>query len=146
MQLKTTLTRRAGAAVLLSAVLLFAAPTMAHHAVQATVDIHNQINTKAVLTEIHWINPHTWLRFEITAPDGTVTKNVMIESLGIAALRRSGVTSKSAFKVGDVYDITYYPNRDGSPGGFMYSMILPDGREFSVKNSDPTAVPPPPAT
>jgi hypothetical protein len=138
MNLKLPPAAAAGVAVLWSAM-----PASTHHAVQATVDIYKDINTKAVLTYVHWINPHTWLRFEITGPDGKVTKNVMIESLGIAALRQGGIDSKSAFKVGEVYDITYYPNRDGTPGGFMSRMVLPDGRTFDVKNSDPTAVAPP---
>ena len=61
--------------------------------------------------------------------------------MGIAALRQVGISSKSALKVGDSYTITYYPNRDGTPGGFMSKMILPDGRSFDTKNTDPTAVP-----
>jgi hypothetical protein len=138
MQTRLALTVAAGAALLVAGL-----PASAHHAVQATVDINTNVNAKAKLTYIHWINPHTWMRFEITGADGKVTKNVMIESLGIAALRQGGIDSKSAFKVGDIYDITYYPNRDGTPGGFMSRMVLPDGRTFDVKNSDPTAVAPP---
>ena len=115
----------------------------AHHAVQASVDINTNIQTKAVLTKIDWINPHTWMHFDITMPDGSVQKNVLVESLGIAALRQVGIDSKSALKVGDLYEITYYPNRDGTAGGFMSKMVLPDGRVFDTKNTDPTAVPAP---
>ncbi len=136
MQLKLALTAAAGAAVLLAAT-----PTWAHHAVQASVDINQNVETQAVLTKIDWINPHTWMHFDITNPDGSVQKNVLVESLGIAALRQVGISSKSALKVGDTYTITFYPNRDGTPGGFMSKMILPDGRSFDTKNTDPTAVP-----
>ena len=59
------------------------------------------------------------------------------------ALRQVGIDSKSALKVGDIYEITYYPNRDGTAGGFMSKMVLPDGRVFDTKNTDPTAVPAP---
>lgn len=135
MKLKLALTAAAGIG------LFFAgAPTQAHHAVQASVDVDNVVETKAVLTKIDWINPHTWMRFDITLPNGKVEKNVMIESLGIAALRRLGVDSKSALKVGDVYTIGYFPNRNGKPGGFMDMMILPDGRKFDTKFDDPSAV------
>ena len=136
MQLKLALVAAAGAALLATGV-----PASAHHAVQASVDINSNIETKAVLTKIDWINPHTWMHFDITNADGTVTKNVLVESLGIAALRQVGIDSKSALKVGDMYDITFYPNRDGTPGGFMSKMVLPDGRVFDTKNTDPTAVP-----
>src|SRR5262249_15460110 len=125
------------------ALLLSGLPASAHHAVQASVDINSNIQTKAVLTKIDWINPHTWMHFDVTNADGTVTKNVLVESLGIAALRQVGIDSKSALKVGDIYGITYYANRDGTAGGFMSKMVLPDGRVFDTKNTDPTAVPAP---
>ena len=140
MYVKISLMAAAGAALLATGV-----PASAHHAVQASVDINSNIETKAVLTKIDWINPHTWMHFDITNADGTVTKNVLVESLGIAALRQVGIDSKSALKVGDMYDITFYPNRDGTPGGFMSKMVLPDGRVFDTKNTDPTAVPTTPA-
>ena len=82
MRLKLALMAAAGAALLATGV-----PASAHHAVQASVDINSNIETKAVLTKIDWINPHTWMHFDITNADGTVTKNVLVESLGIAALR-----------------------------------------------------------
>jgi len=134
MQLKLALTAAAGAALLLTGM-----PASAHHAVQASVDINSNIETKAVLTKIDWINPHTWMHFDITMPDGTVQKNVLVESLGIAALRQVGIDSKSAMKVGDVYTITYYPNRDGTAGGFMSKMVLPD----AVRSTPRTRIRPP---
>ena len=138
MQSKLALTALAAAAVVLSSM-----PTFAHHAVQASVDINTNVEAKGVLTKVDWINPHTWMHFDITMPDGTVKKNVLVESLGIGALRQVGIDSKEALKVGDSYTITYYPNRDGSAGGFMSKMVLPDGRIFDTKNTDPTAVPAP---
>ena len=125
------------------ALLLTGMPVSAHHAVQASVDINTNILTKAILTKIDWINPHTWMHFDITMPDGSLQKNVLVESLGIAALRQVGIDSKSALKIGGEYEITYYPNRDGTAGGFMSKMVLPDGRVFDTKNTDPTAVPVP---
>jgi len=136
MQLKLAVTAAVGAA-LLSAGL----PASAHHAVQASVDITRTIEAKATLTRIDWINPHTWMRFDVTLPDGTVQKNVMIESLGINAFRQVGIDSSRALKVGEVFTIVYFPNRTGMPGGFMTRMTLPDGRSFSAENADPGAVP-----
>lgn len=118
---------------------MLAGAAQAHHAVQASVDIDKSVVVKATLTKVDWVNPHTWMRFDIPQPDGKVAKDVMVESLGIAALRRVGIDSKSALKVGEVYEIRYFPNRDGSPGGFMHKMVLPDGREFDTKFTDPSA-------
>ena len=119
--------------------VLATAPARAHHAVQASVDVEKTIKTQAVLTKVDWVNPHTWMRFDIAKPDGKVETNVLIESLGIAALRKVGIDSKSAFKVGEKYNIYYFPNRDGSIGGFMTRMELPDVRAFDTKYTDPSA-------
>lgn len=119
--------------------MLAGASSDAHHAVQASVDIDKVIEAKAILTRIDWVNPHTWMRFDVTGPDGKVTK-IDVESLGIAALRKVGIDSKSALKVKSEYAISYYPNRNGVPGGFMYKMVLPDGRVFDTKNTDPAAL------
>jgi Family of unknown function (DUF6152) len=135
MQSKFALAAITGATVLLSTMSAFA-----HHAVQASVDINLNVETKAILTRVDWINPHTWMRFDVLNADGTVTKDVMVESLGIAALRQAGITSRDALKVGDTYTITYYPMRNGEQGGFMSRMVLPDGRMFDTKTLDPTAV------
>ena len=124
------------------AVSMLAVPVQAHHAISANVILTTSINTKAVLTRIDWINPHIWMRFDLLHADGTREKNIMIESLGIAALRQVGIDSKAALGVGGTFDVTYYPNRNGAPGGFMSKLILPDGRELNVTNLDPTAIPP----
>jgi hypothetical protein len=124
------------------AVAMLAVPVQAHHAIGANVNLKTSINTKAVLTRIDWINPHIWMRVDLINADGTTDKNVMLESLGIAALRSVGIDSKAALGVGSIIDITYYPNRDGTPGGFISKLILSDGRVLDVTNLDPTAVPP----
>ena len=120
-------------------VLVGGTPAQAHHAVQASVDVDRTVVTKAVLTKIDWINPHTWMHFDMVTADGQMHKDVLVESLGINALRKVGFDSKSNFKIGDTYDISFYPNRDGTFGGFMNHMVLPDGRSFDTKNTDPGA-------
>ncbi len=136
MHLKLALTAAAGAAVLLTGT-----PTWAHHAVQASVDVNQNVQSQAILKKIDWINPHTWMHFDVLNSDGTVEKDVKIEALGINAFRQVGIDSKSALKIGGEFTITYYPNRDGHPGGYMSSFVMPDGREFSLGNADPTAIP-----
>ena len=135
MQFRFALIAAAGAALLATGVT-----ASAHHAVQASVDINKTIETKAVLTRVDWINPHTWMHFDITLKDGTVQQNVLVESLGINAFRQLGVDSSRALKIGETFTIKYFPNRSGNPGGFMTTMVLPDGRTFSAENADPGAV------
>ena len=114
-------------------------PAQAHHAVQATVDINTTISAEAVLTGVDWINPHTWMHFDIVQ-NGVVTRqNVSIESLGVSGLRLLGIASKSALQVGATFKIQYNPNRDGQPGGFLTTLIMPDGRTLDIKSIDPNA-------
>jgi hypothetical protein len=109
-------------------------PGLAHHAVQAQFDVSQVIEKRGVLAKIDWINPHTYMHFDVTE-DGKV-KKYAIESLGILGLRRVGIDSKSAFKVGETFTFTINPSRDGSATGLLLTLIFPDGRRFDVKNTD----------
>ena len=120
----------AAAAVVACAV----APTQAHHAVQAQFDVNQVVEKRGVLTKIDWINPHTYMHFDVTE-DGAV-KKYAIESLGILGLRRVGIDSKSSFKIGEVFTFTINPSRDGSTTGLLVTLIFPDGRKYDVKNAD----------
>jgi Family of unknown function (DUF6152) len=120
-----------------AAALLFALePAWAHHAVQAQFDVSKIVEKRGVLVKIDWINPHTYMHFEVNE-DGAV-KRYAIESLGILGLRRVGIDSKSSFKVGETFVFSINPSRDGSATGLLTTLIFPDGRRFDVKNTDPT--------
>jgi hypothetical protein len=117
--------------------LLAMAPGHAHHAVQAQFDVSKVIEKTGVLVKIDWINPHTYMHFDVTE-DGEV-KHYAIESLGILGLRRVGLDSKSSFKVGEAFTFMINPSRDGSSTGLLITLIFPDGRKFDVKSTDPAA-------
>jgi hypothetical protein len=123
--------------------LLGMPPGEAHHAVQAQFDVNRIVELHGVLLKIDWINPHTYMHFEVNE-DGAV-KRYAIESLGILGLRRAGIDSKSSFKVGETFTFSINPSRDGSATGLLTTLIFPDGRRFDVKNTDPTVAPAPPA-
>ena len=76
-------------------------PGRSHHAVQAQFDVNKVVEKHGVLVKIDWINPHTYMHFDVTE-DG-VLKHYAVESLGILGLRRAGIDSKSAFKVGESF-------------------------------------------
>ena len=90
------------------ALLVAIMPGRAHHAVQAQFDVDQAVEKRGILTKIDWINPHTYMHFDV-AEDG-VTRKYAIESLGILGLRRAGIDSKSAFKVGELFTFTINPN------------------------------------
>jgi len=117
-------------------VMLGMAPVQSHHAVQAQFDVSKVVELKGTLEKIDWINPHTYMHFAVL--DNGDVKHYAIESLGILGLRRVGIDSKSAFKVGDPFVFSINPSRDGSPTGLLVTLMFPDGRRFEVKTQDPT--------
>ena len=136
--MKTMRTLAAAAAALC---LVAAAPALAHHAVQAQFDVRQNVEKQGVLVKIDWINPHTYMHFDVTE-NGEV-KHYAIESLGILGLRRAGIDSKSSFKIGESFTFFINPSRDGSPTGLLTTLVFPDGRKYDVKNTDPVNQPAP---
>ena len=71
--------------------LAFAVPAAAHHG-PGTFDLRSSISYPvATLTGVDMINPHSWLYFEVTGPDGKVSKH-RCEMRSVHTLRRSGWT------------------------------------------------------
>jgi Family of unknown function (DUF6152) len=110
------------------------APTQAHHAVQAQFDVNQTVEKKGTLVKIDWINPHTYMHFDVTE-EGATTRYA-IESLGVTGLRRAGIDSKSSFQVGSTFTFVINPSRNGSPTGLLVTLVFPDGRRFDVRNTD----------
>jgi len=111
-----------------------ATPLQAHHAVQAQFDVNQTVEKKGVLVRIDWINPHTYMHFDVTEEGGVI--RYAIESLGVAGLRRAGIDSKSSFQVGGTFTFVINPSRNGSPTGLLITLVFPDGRRFDVRNTD----------
>jgi hypothetical protein len=127
-------------------VALAISPAAAHHSVQAVVDTSQRLQAEMVLTKVDWINPHAWFHFTMTAADGRVIKEVPIEWLSLGAMRQAGIEGPEAFKVGQTYQVTYNPNRDGTVGGEIVSLVdQVTGRVFSRGGPGADRPPPPPA-
>ena len=97
-------------------------PALAHHSIQAAVDTSRTLQSEMILAKIDWINPHAWFHFTMTKADGTIVKDVPVEWMGINGLRQQGYSGPDAFPSGHAYQVTYFPNRDGTPGGNLVSM------------------------
>jgi Family of unknown function (DUF6152) len=115
-------------------------PGQAHHGVQAQFDISQVVEKQGILAKIDWINPHTYMHFDVL--EGGVARHYAIESLGILGLRRIGIDSKSNFKVGESFTFSFNPSRDGTDTGLLVTLIFPDGRKYEVKTPDPAAAAP----
>lgn len=123
--------------ILLSVVSLL--PVHAHHAVQAQFDVDTVKRLTGTLVKVEWLNPHSWLHFEVKDESG---KSVIwqFETPGPSGMRKFGVTRAGFFKLGDVYNLEYIPARDGSPKGAPLSIEFPDGKKLVIRPSDPSAL------
>jgi hypothetical protein len=134
MRLKQALITKGLAAALMVGLGYAVAPTLAHHAVQAQFDVNQTVEKKGTLVKIEWINPHTYMHFDVTEEGATA--RYAIESLGVTGLRRAGIDSKSSFQVGSTFSFVINPSRNGSPTGLLVTLVFPDGRRFDVRNTD----------
>ena len=108
-------------------VIAFAAPTLpalAHHG-GGTFDSSRAVTLTGKLTKIDFINPHSWIYFDVTSADGKVAHH-RCEMRSAHTLRRSGWT-KETFKIGQSITIEGSPDRNDPTSCYLSTIILADG-------------------
>lgn len=115
-------TSRLGACVV--ALALVALPASAHHS-QIMYDGDTDIEMMGVVMEFEWTNPHTWLHVMIEDENGT-PRRWTFESNSTGQLTRVGWTA-DAIRPGDVTTVIMHPLKDGTRGGSIVAVYLPDG-------------------
>src|SRR4051812_17323431 len=121
---------RAGVSGLALALLGVAGPADAHHAFAAEFDAAQPIELKGTITKAKWVNPHSWLFFDVKDADGKVT-NWGVEFGAPNALANKGL-SKSDLKLGDEVSIKGYRSKNGEAFGYSVYVTLADGRTFQT--------------
>ena len=106
----------------------FAAPAIAHHS-YAMFDHAKLMKVSGVVTEWEYVNPHSWLHMNVTDTAGK-TFPFGFETRSPQLLTRLGI-SRDSMKPGDKVTVSYYPLKDGSNGGEIRALVLPNGKEIS---------------
>ncbi len=128
----------------LVASLAIGAPALAHHSFSA-FDMTKEVEVQGVVKQFRWMNPHSALLLTSKDAAGSPVE-IYIEMGGPGMLVRNGWLRESV-KPGDAIKATIHPMRDGSPGGDLVKVVLPDGRTLSGSlniNFAPGVVPPGP--
>ncbi|WP_028311467.1 DUF6152 family protein [Derxia gummosa] len=112
------------------ALALGAAIAHAHHAFSAEFDADQPIELKGVVTKAKWVNPHSWLYFDVKGADGSET-NWGVEFGAPFALQERGLT-KAVLPPGTPVTVKGYRSKNGGPFGYAVTVSLQDGRTFQT--------------
>ncbi len=86
------------------------------------------LNVTGTVTELAWLNPHTWLHIEVTDSEGNAV-TWSFEASSVGRLAASG-WSPDMVVASDRVEVGFSPLRDGTPGGHLRTLVLPDGTEL----------------
>lgn len=113
-------------------------PASGHHAFAAEFDATKPLDLKGTVTRVRWVNPHSWLYFDVADASGNVT-NWGVEFSTPNGLARLGLT-KADVVAGTPVHVQGYRAKNGGPFGYSVTVTLPDGREFQTGNAQEAAV------
>ena len=105
----------------------------AHHSLAGVYDMKGDMELSGELETVKFVNPHGSLTIAVKNPDGSSTNWVL--TLGSAtglAQRGIGTTGPNALHTGDKIKVKFLPAKNGSPLGFLKTVVMPDGRVIQV--------------
>jgi len=105
----------------------------AHHSLAGVYDMKKEMELSGTVEQIKFTNPHGSLVLAVKNADGTTTQWVMtLGSATALAQRGIGKTGPNALHPGDMVTVKILGARDGSPLGFLKTVIMPDGRVIQI--------------
>ena len=114
-------------------VLLALAPLRAHHAFSAEFDDKKPVTLKGTVTQMEWINPHSWIHIDVKRQDGKVEK-WMIEAGAPNALIRRGFT-KNSLPAGSEILVDGFQAKDGQLRANGRDITFADGKKLFLGSS-----------
>ena len=106
------------------AVLLLISPNLAAHHSHGNYDLTKYTFLEGTVTEIHWINPHSWIYIQVVGADGQPV-SWALEGANVTRLERIGWTREDV-KVGDTISARCHQLRDGA-NGCLLGYVTPEG-------------------
>jgi len=101
----------------------------AHHS-NAAYDTDHPQTMEGTVKTVNWTNPHITFVVEKDAKEGEQPATWVFEVSSPGVLTRSGWTKRS-LQPGDHAVFRYAPLRDGTSGGFLTKVTLPNGQELT---------------
>ena len=109
------------------AVAMIAGPALAHHSF-AMFDADKTVELSGTVKELQWTNPHSWLQVMVADQAGQA-KEWSFEMGSPGGLARQGWRPKTVVE-GDKVTVRVHPLKDGTNGGQLLSVVLPNGQKL----------------
>ena len=110
----------------------------AHHSLAGVYDMKKDMELSGSVESVKFVNPHGSLTVAVKNQDGTSTSWVLtLGSATALAQRGIGKTGPNALHTGDNIKVKFLPAKDGSPLGFLKTVVMPDGRVISISAGNP---------
>ena len=111
---------------------------MAHHSLAGVYDMKKDMELSGAVDSVKFVNPHGSLTVAVKNPDGSTTSWVLtLGSATALAQRGIGKTGPNALHTGDKITVKFLPAKDGSPLGFLKTVVMPDGRVIQISAGNP---------
>jgi hypothetical protein len=118
------MTHSAGAGAAAAISLLLAQHAVAHHGA-GTFDRNSSIELTGVLTRVQFVNPHSWVYFDVTGADGKVS-SYRCEMRSATVLRRSGWTPE-IFHPGEKVTISGRADKYDPNSCYLSTIVFANG-------------------
>lgn len=110
----------------------------AHHSLAGVYDMKAEKELQGEVAQIKFSNPHGSLSLDVKDAEGKSTQWVLtLGSATALAQRGIGKTGPNALHQGDKITVKFLPAKDGSPLGFLKTVIMPDGRTIQISAGNP---------
>ena len=110
----------------------------AHHSLAGVYDMKAEKELQGEVAQLKFSNPHGSLSLDVKNTDGSNTQWVLtLGSATALAQRGIGKTGPNALHQGDKITVKFLPAKDGSPLGFLKTVIMPDGRVIQISAGNP---------
>jgi hypothetical protein len=120
-----------------AALLLTAAPAIAHHSFAAEFDETKTVKLTGKVVEMRWSNPHAWIYLDVVGANGK-TERWAFETGAANGLFRRG-WRKEDLPAGTVLVIQGWRARNGSNTANASTITFQDGKRLFAGSSNPNA-------
>ena len=111
---------------------MLAGASQAHHGFANHFNPDRERQISGTVAEFRFINPHVLIYIDVESEGGV--ERWKVEMGGISSLLASGRMSNDSLEPGDRVDVVGHPSRHTEFEMRAKQVILPDGREITLRN------------